>query len=430
MLTISGDGHRFCDGLPRRDFLKIGAMGLGGLMLPDLMRLEARAGRGSSAKALINIHLSGGPSHQDMWDLKPESPAEYRGEFVPISTNVPGMEICELFPRLAKRAERFVVVRGMVGSVDEHSSSTAMTGYPQRSLEAVGGRPTIGSVISRLSRSSDNPAPPYVSLMGRLTPGYLGPVHQPFTPDGGGRSDLRLGRIDADRLRNRTELLSKLDNIRKDSDADGRMEAMDAFTHRAVEVVTSGRIADALDVEKEKPEILKRYTDGEGRRMSSNRNFLLARRLIEAGVRCVAMTWGGWDTHQDNFRTLRNQLPALDTGLSALLDDLKERGMQDDVTIVMWGEFGRTPKVNNGAGRDHWPRVSAAWLAGGGMRTGQVVGSSDRYAAEAVNPVHIHQIHATLYHNLGIDPRSTQFVDPAGRPQYLLDMRDPIKELV
>ncbi len=430
MLTITGDRFISCDGLARRNFLKIGALGLGGLTLPDLLRAEAKDGKKTSSKALINVHLSGGPSHQDMWDLKPDAPSEVRGEFKPIPTNVPGMEICELFPRLAKMADKFAVIRGLVGSVDEHSYSTSMTGYSQNSLKSVGGHPSIGSVVSRLAQATSDRALPYVSLMGHVTPGYLGPIHQPYVPDGGGKSNLRLGKINADRLKGRTDLLNELDTMRRDIDANHQMEAMDTFTHKAVEVVTSGRMGDALDVDKEDKPTLKRYTgDGNGR-ANGNRNFLMARRLIEAGVRCIAMTWGGWDTHAMNFKSLRDQLPALDMGLSALLTDLSDRGMLDDVSIVLWGEFGRTPIINKDAGRDHWARVAAAFLAGGGIRAGQVVGASDRKAGEATTPIHLHQVHATLYRNLGIDVETTQFVDPSGRPQYLLDNRTPIKELV
>lgn len=432
MLTISGDRYLSCDGIRRRNFLKIGALGMGGLALPDLLRLEAKDGKKSSTKALINVHLSGGPSHQDMWDLKPDAASEIRGEFRPIPTNVTGMEICELFPKLARMADKFALIRGMVGSVDEHSYSTAMTGYSQQALKSVGGHPSIGSVVSRLSQSSADRALPYVSLMGHVTPGYLGPVHQPYVPDGGGRSNLSLGKINADRLKGRTDLLNELDTMRREVDGNHQMEAMDSFTQKAVEVVTSGRMGDALDVEKEDKATKKRYlgdSSGQGR-MGGNRNFLMARRLIEAGVRCIAMSWGGWDTHENNFKTLRDQLPALDMGVSALIQDLSERGMLDDVSIVLWGEFGRSPKISNNAGRDHWPRVSAAFMAGGGIRAGQVVGASDRQAADAVTPVHLHQIHATLYRNLGIAVETTQFIDPSGRPQYLLDNRDPIKELV
>jgi hypothetical protein len=432
MLTITGDRHPSCDGVIRRDFLKIGALGMGGLALSDLLRLEAKDGKKMSSKALINVHLSGGPSHQDMWDLKPDAPSEVRGEFRPIPTNVPGMEICELFPKLAKMADKFAIIRGMVGSVDEHSYSTAMTGYRESELKSVGGHPSIGSVVSRLSQATSDRALPYVSLMGHITPGYLGPVHQPYVPDGGARSNLSLGKINADRLKSRTDLLNELDTMRRDVDTNHQMEAMDSFTQKAVEVVTSGRMGDALDLQKEDKGTLKRYlgdTQGQGR-MSGNRNFLMARRLIEAGVRCVAMSWGGWDTHENNFKTLRDQLPALDQGVSALIQDLSDRGMLDDVSIVLWGEFGRSPKITNNAGRDHWPRVAAAFMAGGGIRAGQVVGSSDRLAADAVTPIHLHQIHSTLYRNLGIDVETTQFIDPSGRPQYLLDNRNPVKELI
>src|SRR5579862_8664314 len=413
MLTITGDRYPSCDGVVRRDFLKIGALGMGGLALPDLLRLEAKDGKKMSSKALINVHLSGGPSHQDMWDLKPNAPSEVRGEFRPIPTNVTGMEICELFPKLAKMADQFAIIRGMVGSVDEHSYSTAMTGYRESELKSVGGHPSIGSVVSRLSQATSDRAQPYV-------------------PDGGARSNLSLGKINADRLKSRTDLLNELDTMRRDVDTNHQMEAMDSFTQKAVEVVTSGRMGDALDVQKEDKGTLKRYLgDGSGQgRMSGNRNFLMARRLIEAGVRCVAMSWGGWDTHENNFKTLRDQLPALDQGVSALIQDLSDRGMLDDVSIVLWGEFGRSPKITNNAGRDHWPRVSAAFMAGGGIRAGQVVGSSDRLAADAVTPIHLHQIHSTLYRNLGIDVETTQFIDPSGRPQYLLDNRNPVKELV
>src|ERR1051325_3155094 len=267
MLTITGARFPSCDGIARRNFLKIGAMGLGGLALPDLLRAEAKAGK-SPSKALINVHLSGGPSHQDMWDLKPEAPSEVRGEFRPIPTNVPGMEICELFPRLAKMADKFALIRGMVGSVDEHSYSTSMTGYSQNSLKSVGGHPSIGSVVSKLATATSDRSLPYVSLMGHVTPGYLGPTHQPYVPDGGGRSNLKLGKINADRLKGRTDLLTELDTLRRDVDANHQMEAMDEFTQKAVEVVTSGRMGDALDTEKEDKATLKRYlgdSAGQGR---------------------------------------------------------------------------------------------------------------------------------------------------------------------
>ncbi len=422
MLNVSfGGSGTYCDGVSRRNFLKLGALGIGGLTLADLLRLEAQAGVASSNKALINIHLSGGPSHQDMFDLKPEAPVEFRGQFNPIKTNVDGLEICEHFPLLAQMADKFAVLRSLIGMFDDHSDFHTQTGYHRNDLRNVGGRPSIGSVVSRLLGPSESGAPPFVSYNGNYT-GYLGPVYQGYRPQGG---DLRLvGGMTADRLESRTNLLASLDRIRRDVDAREQMDAMDSFTQRAVGVVTSGKVADALDLNKEDPEVRQRYTN-------DGNMFLTARRLIEAGVRVVTFNWGGWDTHGNNFVTLKQQLPKLDRAMSALLQDLHDRGMDKDVSVVMWGEFGRTPRVNNSAGRDHWSRLSMGFLAGGGMRTGQAIGASTRYAEDAKDrPVRLQEVFATLYHNLGIDVEKTTIIDPNGRPQFLVDYRQPIHELI
>jgi uncharacterized protein (DUF1501 family) len=230
--------------------------------------------------------------------------------------------------------------------------------------------------------------------------------------------------MDETRLSTRTNLLASLDKIRRDTDASHKMEALDSFTQKAVGVVTSGKVADALDLGKEDKAVRERYgNDGN--------MFLTARRLIEAGVRVVTFDWGGWDTHGDNFNHLRRQLPNLDRAMSALLTDLANRGLDKDVTVVMWGEFGRTPRVNGGAGRDHWSRVAMGFLAGGGMRLGQAIGTTTANAEEAKDrPVHLQEVFATLYHNLGINVESTQIIDPAGRPQYLTEIRQPIGELI
>ncbi len=418
---ISGDPCRYCDGMSRRSFLQIGSLGIGGLTLADLLRAEAAAGVGSSTKAVINIHLNGGPSHQDMFDLKPRAPVEYRGEFNPIPTNVPGIEICENMPKLAQMADKYAIIRSLVGMVDDHSNFHTHTGYPRRDLQNVGGRPALGSVVTKLLGPSGSGAPPFISFNGG-EPGYLGPSCKPYSPNGG---DLRLSRgLTAERLRNRTELLTSLDRIRRDMDSSRQMEALDSFTQRAVDVVVSGAVADALDLNKEDRQVVQRYTN-------EGRNFLLARRLVEAGVRVVTFSWGGWDTHTQNFTSLRRQLPQLDTALSALLQDLADRGLDQNVTVVMWGEFGRTPRVNNSAGRDHWSRLAMCFLAGGGMRLGQVIGESTRYAEDAKDrPVHLQEVFATLYHNLGIDVANTTILDPNGRPQYLVDRREPLRELV
>jgi hypothetical protein len=423
MLKIHcGTRQRYCDGVSRRSFLQLGALGLGSLTLPQLLRAEAALGTASSHKAIINIHLSGGPSHQDMFDLKPNAPIEYRGEFNPIATNVPGLEICEHFPKLAQMADKFAVIRSLVGMFDDHSNFHTHTGFNRRDLQNAGGRPALGSVVARVLGATEGGAPPFISYNGG-EPGYLGPVYSPYSPNGG---DLRLnGNLTAERLESRTNLLRSLDGIRRDIDTSGKMDALDSYTQRAVGVVTSGKVADALDVNKEDAEVRNRYGGNDGR------NFLLARRLIESGVRVVTFNWGGWDTHGNNFQTLKTQLPKLDTAMSALLTDLHERGLEKDVTVVMWGEFGRTPRVNSGAGRDHWSKLAMCFLAGGGMRTGQAVGVSTKYAETAQDrPVQLQEVFATLYHNLGIDVQTQQLFDTAGRPQYLVDKREVIRELV
>jgi hypothetical protein len=304
---------------------------------------------------------------------------------------------------------------------DDHSDFHTQTGFGRNDLRNIGGRPGIGSVVSKLQGPSASGAPPYINYNSEY-PGYLGPVYKPYRPQGG---DLRLvGGMSAERLESRTNLLASLDKLRRESDASGQMDALDSYTQRAVGVVTSGTVADALDLNKEDPRVRDRYGD-------EGRMFLTARRLVEAGVRVVTFHWGGWDTHGNNFVELKRQLPRLDNGLGSLVQDLSDRGLDKDVTIVVWGEFGRTPRVNNSAGRDHWSRLAMCFLAGGGMRCGQVVGTSTRYAEDAKDrPVHLQEVFATLYHNLGIDVATTTIIDPAGRPQYLVDNRAPITELI
>ena len=423
MFSIKSDkrSKRYCDGKSRRNFLQVGALGVGGLTLGGLYRAEANAGLGSSEKAVINIHLAGGPSHQDTFDLKPEAAREFRGEFSPIQTNAPGMDICEHFPLLATSADKFAVVRSLTGSIADHSDYPTQTGFPRSDLQGIGGRPALGSVAARLLGSRRG-APPFIGYNGTY-PGYLGAVYKPYRPQGG---DLRLSKtMTAERMQSRSELLSSLDCLKREADNSGQMEALDSYTQRAVDVVTSGRVADAIDLGKEDPKIRERYS-------KDGNMFLTARRLVEAGVRVVNFNWGSWDTHSNNFGHLRGQLPKLDRAMNALLTDLDERGLDKDVSIVMWGEFGRTPRVNNNkGGRDHWYEVAMCFLAGGGMRTGQAVGRSNKNAERAVErPVHIQEVFATLYHNLGIDVASTTITDPAGRPQYLVEHRDPIHELI
>ena len=451
----------------RRAFLQAG-IGLGALSLADLLRAEAQSGIGASQKAVINIHLDGGPPHQDMIDLKPDAPVEIRGEFQPIATNISGISISELLPRLATIADKLVFVRSLVGSAGAHDAFQCQSGFLAKDLQPMGGRPAMGCVLSKLLGSTADIAPSFVDLMqGRplvrnsARPGFLGPSYQPFRPDLSAlfRRELEPGMVNelarrgenhavslalnpaltADRLTNRTGLLGELDRYRREVDASGMMDAMDRFTQQAVGILTSGRFAEALDLSREDPQMLARYTPqatggdpgGTSDEPIAARKLLLARRLIEAGVRCVSVSFSDFDTHRGNFRRLRSLLPIVDHAIHALVTDLEERGRLQDVSIVAWGEFGRTPKINSSdGGRDHWPGVGMALLAGGGMRTGQVIGSTDRLAAVVRSrPVHYQDVFATLYHNLGLDLSQVRLTDLTGRPQHVLDRGEVLREV-
>lgn len=448
MLTILGGRQRLCDGLDRRSFLKIGGLsfGAGGLGLANILRAEAASGNaGRSHKGIINIFLGGGPPHQDMWEIKTEAPSEIRGEFRPIPTSVTGVQICEVFPRLAQLMHKSVVIRSVVGCKDRHESFQCMSGWFPDDLRNVGGRPSIGSAVAKLYGPVHPSVPPYVGLAAKTqhmpwsecgSPGYLGAAYGAFKPDGPGMDNMKLNGISLDRLQDRKGLLSSLDTLKRDIDKSGSMEGLDAFGQQALDVLTSSRLLDALDLSKEDPKIVERYGDGKPYKYqydgapTCNDHLLIARRLIEAGVRCVSLSYGRWDSHGQNFDLVRDHGGKLDVCLSALIEDLDSRGMLDDVSIVVWGEFGRTPKINNGAGRDHWSKVSCAFMAGGGIRAGQAIGATNRlgeYATE--RPVNQQEIIATLYHNLGIDVATTTLSDPTGRPQYLIEDQ-PIKELI
>jgi hypothetical protein len=288
--------------------------------------------------------------------------------------------------------------------------------------------------------------PPFVGLapkMGHMEwadpghPGFLGVAHAPFHPEGEGKNDMVLKGVSLERLVDRRALLASFDRFRRQADSSGLMDGIDAFNQQAFGVLTSSRLAEALDLEKEDPKVRERYgygvnklrDDGGPRTLTQ---FLLARRLVEAGVRCVTLAYSRWDWHNANFQQGREDMPQLDQAITALVEDLHHRGMDKDVSVIVWGEFGRTPQINKDAGRDHWPKVSCALLAGGGMRTGQVIGETNRLGEEPrERPVHFAEVFATLYHNLGIDPNRTTVPDLAGRPQYLVDdNRQPIQELI
>jgi hypothetical protein len=444
MLTLLGSAHRHCGGLSRRSFLRIGGLAAGGLTLADVLRADAAAGRRSGQRAVILIYLPGGPPHQDMFDLKPEAPAEIRGEFRPISTSVPGIEICEHLPRLAAQMDKLALVRSIVGSVGEHAAFQCLTGRgPQR--QPAGGWPEFGSCVARLQGPTTPAVPPYVGLSPRMQhrpynsgyPGFLGPADAPFQPNGEGRHDLVLQGVSPERLADRRGLIQAFDRFRREADASGLMQGMDAFQQQAFGVLTSSRLAEALDLSREEASVRERYGQGTAQHQGDGaprlmEQMLLARRLVEAGVRVVTLSFSFWDWHGQNFENARANLPPFDQGVSALVEDLAQRGLDREVTVIAWGEFGRTPKINDQAGRDHWPNVSCALLAGGGLRTGQVIGSTDRHAAEAKDrPVRFGEVLATLYQRLGIDVSRATVPDLSGRPQYLVDGHlAPLPELL
>jgi len=454
MLTILGPrSSGFCDGVTRRGFLRIGTLALGGsvLNLSDLFRAEAasKARTGTTGrlghKAVINIFLAGGPPHQDTFDLKPDAPAEIRGEFKPIATNVSGVEICEVFPRLARHMDKAALIRSVVGATGQHDLYQCNTGWAQSELRVVGGRPSLGSVVARVNGAVDPAVPPFVGLCGPTghTPwsdpgasGFLGHAFAPFKPAGPDVENMTLHGVSVDRLDDRKRLLTGFDKLRRDADSNGAIGGVDSATALAFDVLTSSKLVEALDLSREDPRLRDKYGDGKPYKYqfdgapTVNDQLLVARRLVEAGVRVVTLSYGRWDSHGQNFDLVRDHGAKLDQCLSALLEDLENRGLLDDVTVVAWGEFGRTPRINPQAGRDHWPQVNCAFLAGGGIKGGQVVGSTNRLGEFASNrPVHFQEVVATLYHNLGIDVSATTVLDPAGRPQYPVE-KPPMPELI
>lgn len=454
MLTLfdpAGKSQQLCDGVSRRNFLKIGSLGAAGLTLPQLFSAEAAAGIRNSKKSVILIYLVGGPPHQDMFDLKPDAPVEIAGPMRPISTNVSGIEICELLPMMSKMMDKFAVIRSLSDAQAGHDAIQCYTGRTNEGRVPTGGWPQFGSAVAKLQGHNTKAAPPFVSLCYDCThgpynepgPGYLGAAYQGFQPLGGTKKDMVLRDITTDRLADRGALLSSFDRFRRETDASGMMEGLDAFSEQAMGVLTSSKLADALDLSKEDPRLVERYGTGDPKKfMDGNgaprvpQSFLVARRLVEAGARVVTVNYSKWDWHggpnNSIFQREREDFPVFDQGISALIEDLYNRGLDKDVSVLVWGEFGRTPKISDRVGRDHWPRVACALLAGGGMRTGQIIGATDRLGGEPVErPVRFQEVFATLYRNLGIDVSQATIPDLHGRPQYLVDPEiEPIGELV
>lgn len=419
----------------RRDFLAMGGLALGGLTLPQL--LAARSPQSGRSKSVIMVFLAGGPSHIDMYDLKPDAPTEIRGEFDPIATKVPGISICEHLPLQAAIADRWSVVNG-VRMFDTHSAWVVMTGFEEKAK-----RPVIGSVVSKIRGATTNGLPTYVALGGEngADPGepyYLGQAHRPFKQSEEGLNSLgRRREITVERFEDRKNLLRGLDGLARETDQQAEtLSGYDATTAKAFDILTSPRAREAFDIKHEPVRLVERY--GKATRL------LLARRLVEAGVPLVTCSVAGticppgdWDTHagddqrrETNFSALRQKLPVYDAAIHALITDINERGLDRDVLVVVCGEFGRTPKINKMGGRDHWAPAGSVLFAGGGLKLGQSIGNTGPRAERSIDTDYSAQnVLATIYQHLGIPP-DTKLPDFAGRPIYLLDDQRVIRELI
>lgn len=443
MLTVTGARHSCCDKINRRNFLRAGALGLGGLTLADLLRADASPAKPARAKSVIYIVLGGGPSHIDMYDLKPDAPAEFRGPFKPIQTKLPGVQICEHMPLQAGMMDQITLLRGIRSVENDHFLSEVYTGLPR----TAGHRPAFGSVVSRLA-GSGTALPTYVSVnrpeggdFDFEKPYYAGPAHAPFRPFGSALDDLKPVKSTA-QLQDRKKLLASFDAMRRDLDSFDTLSGLDKFQAKALDIMTSPRVRDAFDLSKEPDRLVASYGKGKYTHQTAkdlvydwdSKPFILARRLVEAGVRVVSVQIGGWDHHggatTDIFHSLKMVLPALDRSLTALFTDLRSRGLEKDVLVVLLGEFGRTPKIEiPGPGRGHWAEAGCAVLFGGGLNMGQVIGATDARAERAkAGSFGFQNIMASIYTVLGVEPAQT-LPDFTGRPTFLLDDCKPVEGL-
>lgn len=463
--------HHPCRGpISRRSFLQAGSLLLGGLGLSDLLRLRASADAGErSDTAVILLWLEGGPSHMETYDMKPNSPRDYRGEFSPIATNVPGMNVCELLPQHCKLADRISIIRSITHKVPDHPGAAGrfLTGRTPGNISApISEHPTFDSIVGSI-REETSPAgvPQFVSNSARLKGGgtaYLGPTASPFVveflpphiaqlpigPDfdpidpNFSVANLAVHEQLAARLDDRISLLNAFDQFRRDVDANQQVEASDRFQQRAIELLRSSATREAFDLARESDAVRDRYG-----RSTVGQSALLARRLVEAGCSMITLDWGRvsrkfptWDDHgdaQNIFDAMRSRLPVYDQAITALIEDVYQRGLDQRVLVIATGEFGRTPIVNMGRakkpiwpGRDHWPGAMSVLVSGGGWRMGQVIGQTNdkgEYPAErALDP---NDFVATVYRFLGINPHTT-IADRSGRPMPLLPSGNPIHELI
>jgi hypothetical protein len=428
-----GKAHRNCEGSSRRDFLRVGGLGLGSLSLANLLQGKAKAaeqGIQTSDKSVIWLWLGGGPTQVETFDPKMTAPSEYRSVTGEVKTVLPGVTLGGNFERIAGLADKMAFVRSFAHTNSGHSGGThyVMTGYDNRLADngAVADRPFLGSIMSRI-RGTNHPVtgiPTYVRLGGIYAdgPAFLGTAFGPFDPAGEARRNMSLS-IEQSRLSNRRAMLDGIDNVKRDIDRKGLMEGLDSFEEQAFNLILS-RSQQAFDLKYEDPRVVDRYGKGLGEQM------LQARRLCEAGCGFVTLQHGGWDMHSNIKQEMDRRGPEIDRAVSALVEDLDQRGMLENVLLVISGEFGRTPKINGSSGRDHWAPLSTLAFAGGGLKMGQVVGeSAEKVDVPKTTPITPQDLMATVFHVLDFDKR-IQFSNQSGRPTYMIENGRPIEELI
>ena len=428
-----GPARRNCEGTSRRDFLRVGGLGLGSLSLANMLQGKAAAaarGVSGSDKSVIWLWLGGGPTQIETFDPKMTAPSEYRSVTGEVKTVLPGVTFGGNFERIGQVADRMAFVRSFAHTNSGHSGGThyVMTGYDNRLADngAVADRPFLGSIVSRIrgTNNANTGIPTYVRLGGIYAdgPAFLGTAYGPFDPGGEARRNMSLS-IEQSRLSNRRAMLDGIDNVKRDIDRKGLMNGLDSFEEQAFSLILS-RSQQAFDLKYEDPRVVDRYGKGLGEQL------LQARRLCEAGCGFVTLQHGGWDMHSTIKQEMDKRGPEIDRAVSALVEDLDQRGMLDNVLLVISGEFGRTPKINGSGGRDHWAPLSTLALAGGGLRMGQVIGESAEKAdvpkTTAITP---QDLMATVFKVLDLDQR-IQFTNQAGRPTYMIETGKPIAELV
>lgn len=443
MLTLFGRRFSCCDRITRRSLLQVGSLGLGGLTLPTILQARASAAQLPNQSTMrktsvIFVELAGGPTHFETYDPKPAAPAEYRGPLGTVATSIPGVHFSELMSQQARIIDKLAVLRAVTHTSSSHQTSAHLTqtGYYLRDpQQRENDMPCAGAVAADLRGNNAEGLPAYVAIPRVMRYGgsaYLGKRFSPFETGGdpaAGKFEVNnLGlnaALNLERLTDRRALLASLDHERRMADSQGIADSVDQFTREAFELVTGDRATRAFNIAAEDPRTRDRYG-----RHTTGQSLLLARRLVEAGVTFVTVRVGGWDDHVDIALRMKEKGPAYDQGLAALVSELYERGLDRDVLVIAMGEFGRTPRVNSNAGRDHWGTVMSAVLSGGGLKVGQIVGSSSpKGETPQDQPYRPENILAMIYRHLGIDPRRT-FQDFSGRPRYILENRGLVNELI